>query len=186
MADRPKGYGMTAELQAKKDAKHDPVLEKEARDWLEAVVGEPFPNEDFQEALKDGKYLCKVINKLAPGSVKKVNDSTMAFKMMENIGNFLDACEKYGCIKTDLFQTVDLYEGQNIPLVVTSIHALGRQAQKKGFQGPVLGPKEADTNERVFTTEQLEQGKGVIGLQMGSNKGSSQAGMSFGTQRQIH
>ena len=51
----------------------------------------------------------------------------LLFVQMENIGNFLDACEKYGCIKTDLFQTVDLYEGQNIPLVVTSIHALGRQ-----------------------------------------------------------
>jgi hypothetical protein len=36
---------------------------------------------------------------------------------MENIGNFLEAAEKYGCPKLDLFQTVDLYEGQNIPQV---------------------------------------------------------------------
>ncbi len=39
---------------------------------------------------------------------------------MENIGNFLSACEAYGCPKADLFQTVDLYEGQNIPQVIGS------------------------------------------------------------------
>jgi len=39
------------------------------------------------------------------------------WKQMENIGNFLDACEKYGCNKQDIFQTVDLYEAQNIPQV---------------------------------------------------------------------
>ena len=38
----------------------------------------------------------------------------MTFKEMENIGNFLAACEKIGCVKNDLFQTVDLYEGQNV------------------------------------------------------------------------
>ena len=36
---------------------------------------------------------------------------------MENIGNFLSACEAYGVPKSDMFQTVDLYEGQNIPQV---------------------------------------------------------------------
>ena len=39
------------------------------------------------------------------------------WKQMENIGNFLDACEKYGCNKQDIFQTVDLYEAQNMPQV---------------------------------------------------------------------
>ena len=36
---------------------------------------------------------------------------------MENIGNFLAGCEALGIVKTDIFQTVDLYEGQNIPQV---------------------------------------------------------------------
>lgn len=38
---------------------------------------------------------------------------------MENIGKFLDACVAYGVPKSDLFQTVDLFEGQNIPQVYT-------------------------------------------------------------------
>ena len=32
----------------------------------------------------------------------------------------------------------------------------------------------------------MTEGKKVIGLQMGSNKGASQAGMSYGKTRQIH
>ena len=36
---------------------------------------------------------------------------------MENIGKFLDFADQLGVPKTDIFQTVDLYEGQNIPAV---------------------------------------------------------------------
>ena len=57
----------------------------------------------------------------------KINTSKMAFKQMENIGNFLTACEKYGLNKTDLFQTVDLYENQNLWAVILTIIALGRK-----------------------------------------------------------
>lgn len=68
--------------QNQQDAKHDPFMEQQAREWLEAVAGEPFPEGTFQEALKDGVYLCTVINSIQPGSVPKVNQSKMAFKMV--------------------------------------------------------------------------------------------------------
>ena len=48
---------------------------------------------------------------------------------MENIGNYLSSCENYGVPKTDLFQTVDLYEGQNMPQVINGIIALGRKVR---------------------------------------------------------
>lgn len=57
----------------------------------------------------------------------KINNSLMSFKMMENIGNFLEACQELGVSKFDLFQTVDLYEGENISQVVNDIYALGRK-----------------------------------------------------------
>lgn len=188
MAERVKGYGMTAELTEKRDAKYDPKLEREAREWLKSVVGEPFPSGSFHAALKDGVYLCKAINKLQPGSVRKINQSKMAFKMMENIGNFLDACAAYGLNRSDSFQTVDLYEAQNMGQVVSTIHALGRVATKKGFRGPTLGPKEAAKNVRAFDEQQTRKsGQAVIGLQMGSNKGATQAGMTpYGQQRQVY
>lgn len=189
MADRPKGFGMTAEVSAKIAGKYDANLDAQARDWINQVVGTEIDidgNPDtLQEALKDGVTLCNLINAIAPGSVAKINQSKMAFKMMENIGKFLDSCEKYGVNKLDLFQTVSLYEGTNIPQVIDGIHALGRKAGTKGFE-PAIGPKESTQNKREFTQEQLNEGKGVIGLQMGSNKGASQAGMSYGKPRQIH
>ena len=187
MAERPKGYGMTAELKEKQDGKYDPELEAQARDWLEKVVGERFPAGSFADALKDGTYLCKAINVLQPGSVRKINSSTMAFKRMENIGNFLDAAAKYGLAKTDSFQTVDLYEENNIPQVIITIHALGRCARKNGFKGASLGPKESNKCVRNFDPEeQKAASSSVIGLQMGSNRGASQAGMTpYGLQRQV-
>ena len=70
--------------------------------------------------------------------------------------------------------------------MITGLHALGRKCQKVNPDLPILGPKESDKNEREFSKEQLEAGKTVIGLQMGSNKGASQAGATpYGLGRQI-
>lgn len=124
---------------------------------------------------------------------------------------FIDGCKKYGVSEKDLFVTLDLFEKTNpnmvrIPFVavvnirqypdvyyilgllqvVAGLQALGRQAQKKGHDTMSLFPKEADKNVREFTDEQLKASETVIGLQAGSNKGASQAGMNFGQQRQIH
>ena len=46
-------------------------------------------------------------------------------------------------------------------------------------------PKKSGKNVRDFTDEQRRAGEAVIGLQAGSNKGASQAGMSMGKQRMI-
>jgi len=197
MATRPKGFGMTAELANKKAAKFDVDLANEALGWIVDVlhtgnkadqadkIGMVSTQKDVQSPLKDGVVLCHLINVIRPGSVSRINDSKMAFKQMENIGKFLDGCEKLGINKIDLFQTVDLYEGQNIPQVINGIFALGRKARKIGYNGPSLGPEEASENRREFTEEQLRAGEAVIGLQAGSNKGASQAGQNFGKTRAI-
>lgn len=60
------------------------------------------------------QVLSELINSLFAGEkpVKKIQSSSMAFKQMEQISQFLNAAEKYGVTKTDMFQTVDLWEGQ--------------------------------------------------------------------------
>ncbi|XP_057291581.1 myophilin-like [Hydractinia symbiolongicarpus] len=199
MANRPKGFGMTAELANKRAARFDPDLASEAANWIADVlstgndeqqelaskIGTANDPKQFVAPLKNGVILCHLINIIKPGSVKKINQNNMAFKQMENIGNFLSSCESVGCNKVDLFQTVDLYESTNVPQVINGIFALGRKAQKIGFDGPRLGPEEASENKREFTEEQLRAGEGVIGLQAGSNKGASQAGQNFGKTRAI-
>lgn len=42
----------------------------------------------------------------------KIQASSMAFKQMEQISQFLQAAERYGIAATDIFQTVDLWEGE--------------------------------------------------------------------------
>jgi len=92
-----------------------------------SVLKEHFWSDLFLSVLKCLYFYSRLINTLSPGSVKKVNEGKMAFKMMENISNFLAALESYGVSRHDLFQTVDLYEGQNMVQVVNAIHALGRK-----------------------------------------------------------
>lgn len=68
----------------------------------------------IRHSMSSPQILSELINSLFAGDkpVKKIQSSTMAFKQMEQISQFLNAAEKYGVTKTDMFQTVDLWEGQ--------------------------------------------------------------------------
>ena len=149
----------------------------------DADLGSVNGAQSLQEKLKDGVILVKLINAIEPGSIKKINEGTAAFKQMENIGNFIEACVKYGCKREDLFQTASLYDGTHMSDVLNGLFALGRRANMNGKQG--IGPKESSENKRNFSEEQLRAGEGEIGLQAGWNKGASQAGQNFGKTRAI-
>ena len=60
------------------------------------------------------QVLGELINSLYSSDkpIKKIQHSDMAFKQMEQISQFLNAAERYGVSKTDIFQTVDLWEGK--------------------------------------------------------------------------
>jgi len=189
MAFRPKGYGYTAEIRHKMDMKYDSEWELEAVEWICSHLQSDIPNpkpsgkDAVHEWLKDGVVLCTLMNSLQPKFIGKINQSRTAFKQMENIGNFLSACERLGMNKVDLFQTVDLYEGTNMPQVIGGILALGRKAHSLGKHG--VGPREASANKRNFSDDQLREGQNIIGMQMGSFKGATQSGQCFGKPRHI-
>lgn len=203
MASQGPSYGLSRELLLKAQAKFDVELANQALNWIQSVTNAPVNlnnNEDdnnnnsagikdqfeFAEALKDGIALCNLINALAPGSISKVNKLKTPFKERENIELFLKACETYGLRSHDLFQVNDLYERKNLYMVVNCLHSLGGLAQKKGYDGPVIGVKFAEENKREFDEETLKKGKSIIGLQSGSNGGASQAKMTpYGATRQI-
>merc|ERR1711862_360146 len=55
-----------------------------------------------------------------------------------------------------------------------------------GWEGPALGVKVSTENKRNFDEDTLKAGQSMIGLQYGTNKGASQAGMTpYGASRQI-
>eukprot|EP00301_Raphidiophrys_heterophryoidea_P014234 c2205_g1_i1.p1 GENE.c2205_g1_i1~~c2205_g1_i1.p1 ORF type:complete len:270 (-),score=74.86 c2205_g1_i1:279-1088(-) len=144
-------FGLDKELAAKQQAKYDPHLEEQARAFICQRTGEKIaPGQQCLQVLKDGVVLCKLMNILKPGSIPRINTNKMAFMMMENIGNYLKACEAYGVRNSELFQTVDLYEEQNMNAVVINILAVAR------ISGVVVQTSTSSTNayevaEKTYT-----------------------------------
>ncbi|CAO3632398.1 unnamed protein product [Cunninghamella blakesleeana] len=161
------------------------LKEKRRLEWIESLLGEPFPSDDFAESLKDGVILCKVIGILVPGQ-GKYKQSKMPFIQMENISKFLIGAEALGVPKHDLFQTVDLYEKKNIIQVIDSIHSLSRYGYKAGTCPNYLGPKLADKQESTLTPQKVRASEGMYNsYQYGYNGGSNQSGMNIGGRRNI-
>ncbi|XP_046398737.1 myophilin [Ischnura elegans] len=186
-ANRATKSGFAAEAQRKINSKYSEELAQECLEWIKIITDEPInvsgDEDNFYSTLKDGTLLCRLINKMQPGSIKKINEGNLAFKLMENINAFLENAKKMGVPTQELFQTVDLWERQNLHSVVICIQSLGRKA--RNFNQPAIGPKESEKNVRNFSEEQLRAGQGVISLQYGSNKGANQSGINFGNTRHM-
>jgi len=111
--------------------KRDLALEAEVEKWIEAVLGEKlFNGIPYEEVLKDGIVLCRLMNTLSPGSVSKINTTGSNFKLAENITRFHQALVTYGVNKADIFQTNDLSEKKDLANVTNTMFALGRAVLK--------------------------------------------------------
>uniref|UniRef100_A0A673MX83 Transgelin n=1 Tax=Sinocyclocheilus rhinocerous TaxID=307959 RepID=A0A673MX83_9TELE len=188
MANRGPSYGLSREVQEKIEQKYDPELEARLAEWILVQCGDdlerPEPGkQNFQKWLMSGTILCRLINSLYPRGeepIKKITETKMVFKQMEKISQFLQAAEEYGVSRGDIFQTVDLWEGKDMAAVQGTLMALGSVALTKD-DGHYPGQRRVE-----FSEDQLRQGRSLIGLQMGSNRGASQSGMvGYGTPRQI-
>ncbi|OZC12908.1 hypothetical protein X798_00543, partial [Onchocerca flexuosa] len=161
MVERATKSGLALEAHRKVHAKYDDELAGQLLEWVAQLTGENFSTtgdmKNFLEVLKDGTLLCSLANALQPNTVKKINNSAMAFKQMENISFFLSFAEKH-VTKSELFQTVDLFEGQD------------PNAEAKG-------------EKRDWSEEKLRAGEAIIGLQMGTNKGANASGINMGNTR---
>jgi len=130
-------YGMDYELQKKMEEKWDPEKAKNAQNWIESLTKNKF-SDTFHNSLKSGVKLCELINVIWPGTIKSISKSTMPFNQRENIVAYLKACKDKGMRETDLFVTQDLFEGDNLGVVVDNICALGIVAANSGFKGTAL------------------------------------------------
>jgi len=110
--------------------KFDSAKANEAKKWIEDVVGESFPSNNFGESLKSGVLLCKLLNKLQSGTVTRINTQNMAFKQMENIAAYIEGSKKLGVPDQYNFMTVDLFEEKNLGQVVLNILTLKKE---RGF-----------------------------------------------------
>ena len=181
-------YGLDKALSERKQLKLHQQNEIFVKNWFDQV----FQQQDvipqtiaFQQALKDGVLLCDLMNCIISGSCKPTRSSSMPFHHMENISQFLKAAGDLGCKKTDLFQTVELYENRDMVQVINSLYAVARHARARGLEIPALGPEVAKPRPVEFNENVLVLGKTVLSPQMGYNGGANQSGMSYGSRRQI-
>ncbi|ETV96214.1 hypothetical protein H310_10404 [Aphanomyces invadans] len=138
------GYGLDAEIAAAAAAKYDYALEASIQTWIEAITHKSFET-SFGESLRDGQVLCLHLNTLhalcqVPVVPIKIETSKIAFKLMQNIKNFLAAVRALGVADVDCFETVDLFELKDLSAVLRCLQALSRVIAKKfpAYTGPLL------------------------------------------------
>uniref|UniRef100_A0A3B1K7K4 Transgelin 2 n=1 Tax=Astyanax mexicanus TaxID=7994 RepID=A0A3B1K7K4_ASTMX len=180
MANKGPSYGLSREVQSKIDKKYDPELEERLVEWIVAQcgpsVGRPQPGKQgFQTWLKDGCIL--VIS----------DNSKWVRGPLQPVTPFFES--QFDSKKLSIPYAVVALR-KDLAAVQMTLMALGSIAVTKSdgcYRGdPSWFHRKAQENKREFSDEQLKEGQSVIGLQMGTNKGASQAGMTgYGRPRQI-
>lgn len=89
-------------------------------------MNDPIPPKEFDDLLRDGVLLCRVINALKPGSVAKIQKPWTKENQRDNIEAFLSAVRAFGVAEENLFSVEDLHEKQGIPNVIKTMIFLGK------------------------------------------------------------
>ena len=134
---------LTAELAEKQAEKLKSLGVTEVCAWVAEVSGIA-QDGPMAEWLQLGVVLCELANALQPGAVSKINrQGKMMFKQLENISAFIRATKALGVSAT--FETNDLYEQNNLVLVVQCLQALKDQTTARGGAGAGLAKLGAAT-----------------------------------------
>uniref|UniRef100_A0A0N4U4H2 Calponin-homology (CH) domain-containing protein n=1 Tax=Dracunculus medinensis TaxID=318479 RepID=A0A0N4U4H2_DRAME len=129
-----------AKKQTKKDIKsqQSKFNEDEATnllEWIASLIKEDFntsgERSNFANTLKDGQILCKLLNSVKPGTVKKIMKPTSNFNCMENINQFCMAVRALGVKDEETFQSVDLFEERDLFSVCVTLQSFARMVSHK-------------------------------------------------------
>jgi len=138
------------------------VRQQEAKEWIEAVIGEKMPPgvANFSDNLRDGVTLCKLGQVFAPQCIGKIHvmkaGSVLEFMAVDNLSRFIKACIEIEFPKTFLFEVTDLWEKKNIFRVVHCIHTLANFLAK---QGKTLRIKNLSKAGLIFDAEEIQKTK---------------------------
>jgi len=88
---------------------------KEITQWIEAILKEELPKSSLRESLLDGVILCKLVNAICPGALKRYHKKPRMLAMkIENIGFFLATCKtRLNLPPALLFQPTDIHDDSN-------------------------------------------------------------------------
>lgn len=88
---------------------------------------------DLYESLRDGWQLVLLANSFRPGAIRRVHNSIMPAKHVQNIGNFLTACRRMGVPRHLIFEVPDLYAKRDLARVAKTVLSLRSLSSDAGF-----------------------------------------------------
>ncbi|NWX87915.1 ARHG6 factor, partial [Nothoprocta pentlandii] len=92
------------------------------------------PEEFLKTSLKDGTVLCKLINRLLPGSAEKYcPEPKNEADCISNIQEFLKGCAP---LKVELFDPHDLYTGEQFSKVLSTLTAINKATEDQPSKRP--------------------------------------------------
>ncbi|KAM6381325.1 rho guanine nucleotide exchange factor 6 isoform 2-T2 [Pluvialis apricaria] len=92
------------------------------------------PEEFLKTSLKDGTVLCKLINRLLPGSAEKYClEPKNEADCISNIQEFLKGC---ALLKVEAFDPHDLYIGEQFSKVLSTLTAVNKATEDQPSKGP--------------------------------------------------
>ncbi|NWV06800.1 ARHG6 factor, partial [Ptilonorhynchus violaceus] len=92
------------------------------------------PEEFLKTSLKDGTVLCKLINRLLPGSAEKYClEPKNEADCISNIQEFLKGCV---LLKVEVFDPHDLYTGDQFSKVLSTLTAVNKATEDQPSKGP--------------------------------------------------
>ena len=184
--------------------RYTPAAANEVKSWMEDVLREKLAASELLDGLRDGVALCKSVlsntksrkvtdqkcrlaNLALPPTGIRYKSSSMPFQQMENISQFLRACEMppFNLPSHDRFLTVDLYDGKDPAQVVQCIGAFSRAANSiRPDRFPrVIGPKRAGSPiKKTVPTEPFSGGSGAISRARAVSNTSQGSEQTFGSK----
>ncbi|KAL1766879.1 rho guanine nucleotide exchange factor 6 [Sigmodon hispidus] len=136
------------------------------------------PEEFLKSSLKNGVVLCKLINRLLPGSLEKycMEPQTEA-DCINNINDFLKGCTT---LQVEVFEPDDLYSGVNFSKVLSTLLAVNKATEDQlserpcGQSSSLSAPSSSPTNPQApapsTTPAQQSQAKAVEMTENGSHQ----------------
>ncbi|KAL4695669.1 hypothetical protein H8959_000764 [Pygathrix nigripes] len=121
------------------------------------------PEEFLKSSLKNGVVLCKLINRLMPGSVEKFClDPQTEADCINNINDFLKGC---ATLQVEVFDPDDLYSGVNFSKVLSTLLAVNKATEDQLSERPCGRSSSLSTANNSQTNPQGAVSSTVSGLQ---------------------
>ncbi|XP_043928586.1 rho guanine nucleotide exchange factor 7 isoform X1 [Protopterus annectens] len=106
------------------------------------------PEGFLQSSLKDGVVLCKLLDRLLPGSIDKVYpEPRNDIECLCNIREFLKGC---ATLRIETFDANDLYQGQNFNKVLSSLVALNKATADIGLRSDSVCARHSSLRIKSF------------------------------------